>query len=274
MNLTIKDLHYLAGYFNSDLQFPNMKKSPQRPVDAYELEFFSEDCVTFINGERCELPAGSILCAQPGMVRCSLLPFRNTYLKLQDSGGDIAAFLQTLPLVLRSERIPVYCAHIYEILAGQEQSNHWRIMQGIMGVFSELQSELDAGNRQVTYISDKYTAIAARAVDYMKAHLSQSCTLADIAAAVHFSPVYFHTVFSRVQGETPLACLTRLRIEKAKLLLMTENLAPDVIASKCGFSSETYFSAVFKKHTALTPRQYRSRMMKNYSRRVGSEKSE
>lgn len=49
------------------------------------------------------------------------------------------------------------------------------------------------------------------------------------------------------------------RMQKAKFLLMTENLSISEVASKVGFSSQAYFSTVFKSKFFVTPREFRER---------------
>lgn len=98
----------------------------------------------------------------------------------------------------------------------------------------------------------------------MKQNLSKKCTLAEIAESVHMSPFYFHTVFRRLKGETPQVCLNRLRIEKAVELLLTSDQEIRSIAEECGFSSQSYFTEVFRKYMNMTPRVYRIRMMRKY----------
>jgi len=47
------------------------------------------------------------------------------------------------------------------------------------------------------------------------------------------------------------------RMQKAKFLLMTENLSISEVASKVGFSSQAYFATVFKSKFFVTPREFR-----------------
>lgn len=47
-----------------------------------------------------------------------------------------------------------------------------------------------------------------------------------------------------------------------KELLISSNLSVAQVASSAGFSSQSYFSQIFRKKTGMTPRQYRSRYSK------------
>ena len=57
-----------------------------------------------------------------------------------------------------------------------------------------------------------------------------------------------------------------VRLEKASELLLTTDMDIRSIAEVCGFSSQSYFTDVFHRHTELTPRMYRLRMMEKYIR--------
>ncbi|MNW09067.1 HTH-type transcriptional activator Btr [compost metagenome] len=51
--------------------------------------------------------------------------------------------------------------------------------------------------------------------------------------------------------------LGRIRIEKARLLLLNPNCKISQIAEQVGYQDEKYFSKVFKKWTGQTPGDYR-----------------
>jgi len=269
MPFFVQNLQYMAGYFDSDPVFPQMTTSPPRTTDQFELEFFFSDCTTYLNGKQYHIPAGSVLRVLPGTLRWSDLPFRNYYLKLTDEGGDIQAFLESIPQLFPTKNLDIYISHINNIVLGQHEKNRWKILQSIFAILSALKQETDT---QSIPLPDEHADnslqqrrnICDRAISYMKENLNASCTLADLAAAAHVSPIYFHSVFKSVHGITPLSYLTQLRMERAKILLQTRSMTPAQIAEACGFASETYFTTVFKKHFGITPRQFRQQAMEQY----------
>ena len=48
------------------------------------------------------------------------------------------------------------------------------------------------------------------------------------------------------------------RIKKSTNLLLTTNYSLTQIAFECGFSSQSYFSYVFKRHYGVSPSKYRT----------------
>ena len=67
-------------------------------------------------------------------------------------------------------------------------------------------------------------------------------------------------LFRRELGQTPAACLTKLRIDHARLLLSQdedESLPVREVAFLSGFYDPDYFCRVFRTQVGQTPREYR-----------------
>ena len=72
---------------------------------------------------------------------------------------------------------------------------------------------------------------------------------------------HFIRVFKQETGETPNAFITKRKLEKAELTLVTTNMPVNRIADLLGYDDYSYFNRIFKKNSGLTPQQYR----KNHS---------
>jgi transcriptional regulator GlxA family with amidase domain len=59
-------------------------------------------------------------------------------------------------------------------------------------------------------------------------------------------------------GVTPNNYILKLRLDKAKYLLATTNMAIADIGCECGFLDNVYFSYVFKKKEGIQPSQYKA----------------
>ena len=68
---------------------------------------------------------------------------------------------------------------------------------------------------------------------------------------------HFCTIFSQEVGVTFTEYLTNLRMNKAKELLRTTQMRSSDVAYAVGYNDPHYFSYLFKKHTGMTPRDYR-----------------
>ena len=59
------------------------------------------------------------------------------------------------------------------------------------------------------------------------------------------------------QGTTPANFIIQRKIEKAQLLLITNDLPVKQTSYLVGFEDFSYFNRVFKKITGMTPNEYR-----------------
>lgn len=97
------------------------------------------------------------------------------------------------------------------------------------------------------------------AVNYINLHLSEDMTLPQIAGAVHISPSHLSSLFKDFFQVSLWSYIIAKRIDQAILLLLDQDNPLTIleIALQCGFNNTTNFNRAFRKHTGLTPSQYR-----------------
>jgi AraC-like DNA-binding protein len=100
----------------------------------------------------------------------------------------------------------------------------------------------------------------AKAKEYILAHQAEEFTLTQVARAVNTSTFYFCKMFKRVTGLNFTEYVSRLRVERARNLLLNKNLRVSEIAYEVGFQSLTHFNRVFKRILGISPTQYRARL--------------
>ena len=83
----------------------------------------------------------------------------------------------------------------------------------------------------------------------------------EIAQEVYLTTTYLCMVFKQETGETVNDYLTKVRIEKARELLKDPQNKLYDICYEIGYSEPGYFSKIFKKHTGLTPSEYRENIL-------------
>ncbi len=96
-----------------------------------------------------------------------------------------------------------------------------------------------------------------RAFRYLNDHFEKNLTLDDISRDLGISKYHLCRQFKSCLGVTIWQQLTALRIRKAEELLLYSHFSLLRIAEISGFPDASYFSAVFKKHTGMTPTAYR-----------------
>jgi len=97
----------------------------------------------------------------------------------------------------------------------------------------------------------------ARAKQFIAQNQDGAICLATVAKAVNTSTFYFCKLFKRATGLTFTDYLARIRIEKAKTLLLDRNRRVSEVAYDVGFQSLTHFNRVFKKIVGQSPTSYR-----------------
>ena len=102
--------------------------------------------------------------------------------------------------------------------------------------------------------------IITKAKAFILAHQAEDISLGTVAKAVNTSTFYFCKMFKKITGLNFTNYLSRVRIEKAKNLLLNPNLRISEIAFEVGFQSLTHFNRVFKKVIGQSPTQYRRQL--------------
>jgi len=81
--------------------------------------------------------------------------------------------------------------------------------------------------------------------------------LGELAKSLNLSPSQFSKRFKKSYDMTPLQYLTRIRLDKAKSLLLETKLTLEQISECCGYPNGFYLNRVFSKQIHSTPSQYR-----------------
>jgi two-component system, response regulator YesN len=97
-------------------------------------------------------------------------------------------------------------------------------------------------------------------LDYIRIHFGDpNLSLGKLAQEVNICPAYISTIFKKYQKINFSDYLVSLRMNKARELLAKTNLMTYEVAEKTGYLNPQYFSVLFKKHTGLTPTEYKNR---------------
>lgn len=114
-------------------------------------------------------------------------------------------------------------------------------------------------------VSHEKQATFDRRVDKMKEHLLEhledKTDLEVLSEVAGVSRAYAGTLFRSATGITVQNYANALRVRKAQSLLVESEGPLKEIASQCGFEDVFYFSKIFKKHTNLSPDNYRQRYL-------------
>lgn len=102
-----------------------------------------------------------------------------------------------------------------------------------------------------------YISIILDSIHYMEDNISQKITIDDICNKFYISKSTFNRAFTKHTYFSPIVYLTKLRIEKAKKLLIETDANITDIALNCGFFDSSHFEKYFKQYEHVTPTAYR-----------------
>lgn len=95
-----------------------------------------------------------------------------------------------------------------------------------------------------------------RAIDYIEHYYMNKLTVDSVAQTFHYNSAYFGRKFKSHVGESFQVYLEKVRLEKAKRLIL-EGYKIYQVSALVGFSSVDYFAEKFRLYVGLTPSQYR-----------------
>lgn len=105
--------------------------------------------------------------------------------------------------------------------------------------------------------SDKASRECRFIEQYLDEHFADDITLETLSELTHMNKYYMVHAFKKYKGVSPIKYLIDRRITEAKYLLESTDYPISKIAETTGFSSQSYFSQVFRKEMGVSPVQYR-----------------
>ncbi|MDD2214247.1 MAG: AraC family transcriptional regulator [Oscillospiraceae bacterium] len=129
-------------------------------------------------------------------------------------------------------------------------------LQGyIMAIFAKLLDKLQllSNTATVTPQNEGWENI----LHYINENAQEKLTLEGLAQRCFYNPSYFSRVFKERYGLTLAAYLARVRIDRAKQLLLESDLPLAEIALQSGFGEQTALFRHFRKYCGMTPAAYR-----------------
>lgn len=96
-----------------------------------------------------------------------------------------------------------------------------------------------------------------RVLTAMNESLAEEFNLAQLARIADLSEYHFSRVFKRATGLSPSQYFIRLRMSRARQLLLETDRSVIDIGLEVGYSSPSHFSQVFRREVGVTPSAYR-----------------
>lgn len=113
-------------------------------------------------------------------------------------------------------------------------------------------------NPDQSHIVDKDTHILAQFKALLAEHFIEERQVAFYADKMHLTPKYFSTIIKEVSGKTAGAWINEMLLLESKVRLQNKKQSIARIADDLHFSDPSHFGKFFKKHTGVSPLEYRS----------------
>lgn len=255
------------GAFDYSLGKHTPGEGAERVVSAYEFEFYTEKSQggLRIDGIFYQTCRGGCILAKPGQVESVIKPYRGYYLNIVTQDPELCDMLDHLPNFFTLWNMGELVKLIHQMIATEDKAGlvgRMQLQSLVCRILALLyQYRNSPQNTDSNVLQHQKTLLMAD--KYIRDHLSEELSLGMLAKLCNLDPTYFHKLYTSAFGRTPAQRILGFRIAAAKTGLIESKVSLGELASKCGFSSQTYFCYKFKQVTGMTPMQYRSQMLSN-----------
>ena len=259
-----------VGIFNSKNIFKDIDITKNRKTTMFEIEIpIEKGGVSHINSEQRHIDTDMIICAKPGQIRHTKLPFVCYYIHIILPEGALADRICEIPDFVKTDKYQQYL-NLYKKMHKYYNTSLEKDEIILHSIIFELIYLLIEDSEKLSFrqkTKSNNHAIIEKVIDYIHDNLTSDLTLENMAKLAGFSPVYFHNCFKASTGLTLHAYVEQERIKKAAAMLVATNDSLTEIAYNCGFSSQSYFSYAFKRKMKVTPREYVRKALMQYEQK-------
>lgn len=254
-----------AGYYRVQTNRVVETRRPNGRGD-YQLLYIASGCAHFyFDGTERIIPKGNMVLFRPGETQIYDLYAADkpeTYW-VHFTGSDVGLLLNYYQMP-RDENV---------FFTGSSPDYQWLFRQMILELQLQRTNYEDLLNmnlRHIFLMINRYlhegTDIGTqmldeieRATHYFNEHYNEPIIIEEYAKERSMTANWFIQNFRRITKYTPMQYILNLRMTNAMNLIDNTNYNMTQIASAIGYDNSMYFSRIFKKHTGMTPTEYKRR---------------
>ena len=271
--------------FNSG-SFPVMAKlgklclhtPPGRHAEAEIKYFTSGECAIVIDDETITPREGDIVIIPPfrrhytystrGDCRYHLLNFDLNFLKSElicDIDTDFLipfreGRLIPTPLLKSGDPGHAEAVALFKVLEEKGDFYQFSVKTAMMNLFCTMLksgSFSEIGEKE-WLTARRYSELLRPALQYIDDHYRESISTEDLARVCNYNPKYFCKMFKEYTSQTAMDYVSRYRLHKAELELVTTDHSIADIAVCNGFFDASHFSRYYKKMRGFPPSKMRN----------------
>jgi AraC-like DNA-binding protein len=101
--------------------------------------------------------------------------------------------------------------------------------------------------------------IVELAIHFISENIENRISINDVLRYVGYSQSHFSREFKKKTGQSPLAFINKMKVERACHLLISTTMKINMICYKVGIDDPLYFSRMFSKAVGMSPLEYRKK---------------
>lgn len=255
-----------AGIYNSNFVHRDKTITKNRKTTMFEIEIPIENTgVSYIGDRERRINTNMIICAKPGQIRHTKLPYKCYYIHMILKDGKLYEILKNTPDYINVS-YDKYCAifsEICKLFESLQENDRIMLNSLILKLIYNISEESKKQLYRYKAKKNNYEVIE-NALSFINENITDDLTLEAVAKYVSLSPIHFHNCFKAAIGKTLHAYVEEQRIAKAANMLVSTDKTLAETAYLCGFSSQSYFSFAFKRKMKMTPREYVKKICNRY----------
>jgi len=134
------------------------------------------------------------------------------------------------------------------------------IIAHVLLLLSRVAQRLAATKPIIHAVYGSIPPTVVQAQQLMEERIAHPWGLEELAASTGITRFHLVRLFHRHMGCPPMAWLSRRRVEKAAVLLLTSNLSMAQVGQRIGWDDPNYFSRRFRSAFGRSPREYRAQL--------------
>ncbi|PHA02513.1 AraC family transcriptional regulator [Bacillus pseudomycoides] len=262
-------IHY-CNYRNANEPRKSSRKIT-RTLQHHALAFFTGGKGSIIiEKKRYEIKEGMLFYLCPDVLHsieldaeeplcCVTVHFSYASVSLNENKWDITNEVELLPLHFAQELKDYYQIDtIFKRLVnswnaklpGYEFMTKTLLQQLLIAIYQNIKKQ----NRNYS-TSLKVEKI----IEYMHQNINSKITLTELSEMVQLSPTYLSRAFKDTTGYSVIEFFNKIKIDKAKELIIEGNKKVKEVAQTLGFADEFYFSRIFKRIEGISPSEFYSK---------------
>lgn len=120
-------------------------------------------------------------------------------------------------------------------------------------IINALMTELIVKIKRNFLSTKKETPPIIQAITYINDYFAEQIDIKQLASSIGYSADHFRVLFKKQTGISPKKYILNKRIELAKNQIIQNKISLTEIAQICGYDDYYQFSSLFKKHTGMSP---------------------